>query len=98
MKLTAVIFLVFTMLATSHAEPKYILRNHHGMTATFTTYGARLVSLTVPDKNGKPTNVVLGFDSDSAYAHSTEPYFGATIGRYGNRIAKGKFTLDGSGI
>ena len=67
------------------------------MTATFTTYGARLISLSVPDKNGKTTNVVLGFDSDSAYAHSTEPYFGAAIGRYGNRIAKGKFTLDGKG-
>jgi len=100
--------ILFIMLLTAcEQQPKplkalsprsfYHLTNGKGMTAAMTAYGARLVSLTVPDKNGKPTNVVLGFDSDSAYAHSTEPYFGATIGRYGNRIAKGKFTLDGKG-
>jgi len=65
------------------------------MTAVFTPYGGRLVSLTVPDKNGKPVNVIIGFDSVNDYRHSTESYFGATIGRYGNRIAKGKFSLDG---
>jgi len=73
----------------------YTLKNKNQMTATFTAYGGRLVSLIVPDKNGKPTNIVLGFDSVQQYARSTEPYFGATIGRYGNRIAKGKFTLEG---
>jgi aldose 1-epimerase len=76
-------------------QQPYSLRNARGMAAIFTPNGARLVSLAVPDKNGKPTNVVLGFDSDSSYAHSTEPYFGATIGRYGNRIAKGQFDLNG---
>jgi len=94
MKLTAIIFL-FAMVANAQAEQRYILRNHHGMSASFTSYGARLVSLTVPDKHGKPTSVVLGFKDDEGYKNSTEPYFGATIGRYGNRIAKGKFTLDG---
>jgi len=74
----------------------YILKNKNGMTAAITNYGGRLVGLWVPDKNGKLTDVVAGFGSIKDYVRSTEPYFGATIGRYGNRIAKGKFSLDGS--
>jgi aldose 1-epimerase len=73
----------------------YILKNKNNMQAAFTNYGGRLVSLLVPDSAGKLVDVVVGFDSVDGYAQSTEPYFGATIGRYGNRIAKGKFTLDG---
>ncbi|MDR6784992.1 aldose epimerase family protein [Pedobacter africanus] len=73
----------------------YVLKNNSGMRAAITNYGGRLVSLTVPDKKGHPTNVVVGFDSLKGYMNSTEPYFGATIGRYGNRIAGGKFILDG---
>lgn len=73
----------------------YALKNHNGMEAAITNYGGRLVSLLVPDKNGKMTDVVVGFKSVEDYQNSTEPYFGATIGRYGNRIAKGKFSLDG---
>ncbi|HEY2722805.1 MAG TPA: aldose epimerase family protein [Chitinophagaceae bacterium] len=73
----------------------YILKNKNGMTAAITNYGGRLVSLLVPDRNGKMTDVVVGFSSVRDYVNSTEPYFGATIGRYGNRIAKGKFSLDG---
>ncbi len=73
----------------------YVLKNHNGMEAYITNYGGRLVRLLVPDKNGKMTNVVVGFKSIQDYVNSTEPYFGATIGRYGNRIAKGKFSLDG---
>ncbi len=65
------------------------------ITAYFTNYGGRLVGLWIPDKNGEPTDVVVGFGSIDSYLNSTEPYFGATIGRYGNRIAKGRFTLDG---
>lgn len=61
----------------------------------FTNYGARIVGLWLADKNGKSTDVVVGFKNIDGYLKSTEPYFGATIGRYGNRIAKGKFTLDG---
>lgn len=75
----------------------YILENHNGVKAAVTNYGGRLVSLMVPDKNGKMTDVVVGFKSVQEYENSTEPYFGATIGRFGNRIAKGKFTLDGKG-
>lgn len=73
----------------------YILKNKDGACAAITNYGGRLVSLVVPDKDGKPTDVVVGFKNVQEYVHSTEPYFGATIGRVGNRIAKGKFSLDG---
>lgn len=74
----------------------YVVRNHKGMEATFCREGARLMRLVVPDKNGKVTDVVLGFDSAAQYRTSTEPYFGATIGRYGNRIARGQFSIDSS--
>lgn len=77
------------------ATDLYILKNQHNIQAAITNYGGRLVSLLVPDKNGKITDIVAGFDSVRQYAKSTEPYFGATIGRYGNRIAKGHFKLDG---
>lgn len=73
----------------------YTLKNRKGAIATFTNYGGRIVSLQVPGKNDSLVNVVCGFKSVEDYEKSTEPYFGATIGRFGNRIAKGKFTLDG---
>src|ERR1700744_555100 len=73
----------------------FILKNKHGMEAAITNYGGRVVSILVPDKTGKMTDVVLGFDSVSGFEKSTERYYGATIGRYGNRIAKGKFKIDG---
>jgi aldose 1-epimerase len=73
----------------------YILKNGNGMTAAITNYGGRLVSLLVPDKDGKLTDVNVGFGSVKDYFSSSESYFGATIGRVGNRIARGKFTLDG---
>ena len=71
----------------------YILKNSHDMQAAITNYGGRLVSLLVPD-NGKLIDVLVGFDDVKSYTDSTEPYFGALIGRYGNRIADGKFKLD----
>ena len=64
------------------------------ITVAFTNYGARIVGLWVPDKNGTMTDVVVGLNSTKAYQNSTEVYFGATIGRVGNRIAKGTFTLN----
>ena len=73
----------------------YILKNKHGMEAAITNYGGRVVSLLVPDKTGKLTDVVLGFESVEGFENSKEPYYGATIGRFGNRIAKGKFKLGG---
>jgi aldose 1-epimerase len=72
----------------------YTLRNSHGMEATIMTYGGIVTSLKVPDKNGTFDDVVLGYDNLDGYLKSS-PYFGALIGRYGNRIAKGKFSLDG---
>ena len=71
----------------------YTLTNSRGSEATIITYGGAVVSLKVPDKQGKVGDVVLGFDSIASYEKHTA-YFGALIGRYGNRIAKGKFTLD----
>jgi aldose 1-epimerase len=72
----------------------YILRNAGGAEATITNYGGIVVSLLVPDRTGKMVDVVLGYDDLAGYIKTT-PYFGALIGRYGNRIAGAKFTLDG---
>lgn len=74
----------------------YFLKNSAGASAAITNYGARLVGLAVPDKSGKLVDVVLGYDSLSGYRKKGEPYFGAIIGRYGNRIGKATFTLDGT--
>lgn len=81
---------------TSDGTPveQYVLRNSHGMQATVITYGATLQALAVPDKNGKSEDVVLGFDDVQGY-QGGKAYFGATIGRFGNRLANGSFELDG---
>lgn len=84
----------FGKTADGTAVDIYTLTNSHGMTAKIITYGARLTYISAPDKNGKMANVVEGFDSLAPYLTNV-PYFGATIGRFGNRIANGKFTLDG---
>jgi aldose 1-epimerase len=72
----------------------YTLRNSKGMEARIMTYGGIVQSLKVPDKNGKLGDVVLGYDDLDGYLKAT-PYFGALIGRYGNRIGGAKFTLEG---
>jgi aldose 1-epimerase len=72
----------------------YTLRNAKGAEARICNYGGIVVSLKMPDRDGKLGDVVLGYDNLEGYLKET-PYFGALIGRYGNRIAKGKFTLDG---
>lgn len=72
----------------------YTLTGKNGFEAKISTYGATLVSLKAPDRTGKFADVVLGFDSVAPYVKGV-PFYGATIGRYGNRIALGKFTLDG---
>ena len=71
----------------------YTLSNTKGMTAKIMEYGAILTELWVPDRNGKPGNVVLGFDNLDQYVKG-HPFFGAIAGRVANRIAKGKFMLD----
>jgi aldose 1-epimerase len=77
------------------ATDLYILKNSKGMTAAITNYGGRLVSLLVPDKNGNMKDVVVGLRSVKDYTQPSDAYFGASIGRYGNRIGNAKFTLDG---
>jgi aldose 1-epimerase len=95
--------------ATAHAAPMkktdfgrtpdgthidlYALTNRNGMTASITNFGAALVALTVPDRKGKPLDVVLGYDSLDGYVND-KANFGATIGRYANRIARGRFQLN----
>jgi aldose 1-epimerase len=73
---------------------KYTLKNANGISVSIINYGGILTEVNVPDRNGKTANVTLGFDSLDGYLEP-DPYFGALVGRYGNRIAKGQFTLDG---
>ena len=70
------------------------LRNNGGLTLSVLTYGGIIMSIKAPDRQGQLDDIVLGFDSVADY-ETKSPYFGTLIGRYGNRIAKGKFTLDG---
>lgn len=84
----------FGSLPDGQQVEKYILRNSAGMEVDIITYGGIITSLKVPDNENKVRDVVLGYDTLADYLKSS-PYFGAIIGRYGNRIAKGKFTLDG---
>ena len=72
----------------------YTLANANGLKADIMTYGAIVTSLMVPDKDGRMDDIVLGYDQLAGYMKET-PYFGAIVGRYGNRIGKGTFTLDG---
>ena len=73
----------------------YTLRNVNGMETKITNYGGIVVSLTAPDRNGKFADVVLGFNDLENYLTKNDPYMGAIIGRYGNRITKGRFKLNG---
>ncbi len=73
----------------------FVLKNKKGVVVTITNYGARIVHMVVPDKTGKPTDVVLGYNSLKEYLDSPSAYYGALIGRYANRIAKGAFEIDG---
>lgn len=74
---------------------RFVLANTKGFEAVVISYGAALVSLRAPDRNGKSADIVLGYDSLDGYEQD-KAFFGATIGRYGNRIAGGQFTLDGT--
>ena len=75
----------------------YVLKNENGMEACITNYGGRIVSLVVPDKDGNPTDVVLGYDNIAQYADTlnSPSDFGASVGRYANRINDGKITVAG---
>jgi len=73
----------------------FTLTNAHGIEVRLTNYGGIITSLKTPDRSGRFDDIVLGYDSLSGYLRNS-PYFGAIVGRYGNRIAKGRFTLDGT--
>jgi len=73
----------------------FTFTNAHGIGVRLTNYGGIITSLKTPDRSGRFDDIVLGYDSLSAYLHDS-PYFGAIVGRYGNRIARGRFTLDGT--
>lgn len=85
----------FRTVVNAKQTDLFVLTNHSGCEATVTNYGAKVVSLMVPDKAGNLVDVVTGHNSIQEYLSSEEPYFGAVCGRTGNRIAKGKFTLEG---
>jgi aldose 1-epimerase len=84
----------FGKLADGTPIDLYTLTNANGIEMKVMTYGGIVISLKTPDRNGKRGDIVLGYDNLQGYLDKT-PYFGALIGRYGNRIGKGKFTLDG---
>lgn len=86
---------VFSGIVDGKQVGLYFLKNKNGLEMAVTNYGAKVVALAVPGKDGVFADIVLGFDSLDDYLHTTEKYFGAVIGRYGNRIAGGKFTLNG---
>lgn len=105
--LTCLAFLMTLHASTAHAVSNaavedfdsielYTLTNQRGMTVKVTNYGAIITSIIVPDRDGRPGDVVLGYNHLEDYINAVDkPYFGAVVGRYGNRIAQGKFTLDG---
>jgi aldose 1-epimerase len=85
----------FGRTANQTAVDLYTLTNAHGVEARIMTYGGIVVSLKVPDRKGNLGDIVLGYDGLEGYLQNNSPYFGALIGRYGNRIGKGKFSLGG---
>lgn len=73
----------------------FTLENAAGVKVRIINYGATIISVEAPDRKGNPVDVVLGFDDIAGYQSDANPYFGACCGRYANRIAKGKFSIDG---
>lgn len=85
----------FAAVVNGKETALYVLENEQGMEVCVTNYGGTILSIMTPDKEGKLANVVLCYDSIEACTHAPEPYLGVAIGRYGNRIANGKFSIDG---
>jgi len=84
----------FGAIGSGQKADLYTLTNRKGMVVSITNFGATIVSIKVPDRAGKVDDVTLGFDTPKEYEDG-KSYFGATVGRYGNRIANGEFVLDG---
>lgn len=78
-----------------HKITQYTLTNPNGMSVKIINYGGTVTDIMAPDKNGKMGNVVLGYDSLAGFLQTGNPYFGCLVGRYANRIANAKFSLDG---
>ena len=99
--LVTLIAIVFVPNASAQIEDfdsikLYTLQNDNGMTVKVTNYGAIITSIIVPDRDGNSADIVLGYNRIEDYINAVDkPYFGAVVGRYGNRIAAGEFTLDG---
>ena len=85
----------FGQTSSGTAAELFTLTNAQGMVVKITNFGGIITEIHVPDKHGVFTDVNLGFDNIESYQQKDVPYFGALIGRFGNRIANGKFTLDG---
>src|SRR5437660_9340432 len=83
----------FGQTADGRPVELFTLTNIHGIEVRLTNYGGIITSLKTPDRTGRFDDIVLGYDSLTGYLHDS-PYFGAIVGRYGNRIARGRFTLD----
>ncbi len=92
----AVIKESFGPTADGRDVTKYIFENAGGIKVGVIDYGATIVSIDVPDRDGNRADIVLGFDDIAGYQSPENPYFGATCGRFANRIAKGKFSIDGA--
>lgn len=103
MKVLVAMFASLLIQSSLHAQVEdfdliqlYTLKNSNGVTVKVTNYGAIITSIIVPDRNGDMADVALGYDRVEDYINAVnKPYFGAVVGRFGNRIAGGEFTLDG---
>ena len=85
----------FGTLSDKSTVTRFSLSNPHGVTASVMNYGATLVALEAPDRHGHPADITLGFDNLDGYVRRNSPYFGCIVGRCANRIAHGRFHLDG---
>ncbi len=103
MKFLCCLLISFSLATTASAQVEdfdsiklFTLKNENGMTVKVTNYGAIITSIVVPDRDGKMADVALGYNRVEDYINAVDkPYFGAVVGRYGNRIANGEFTLNG---
>jgi aldose 1-epimerase len=109
LKLLCIAFISGMMLVSCASQPTesnnmnqptsiyqvYTISNRQGLEMQVTNLGAKVMKLLVPGQDGEPVDIVLGFDTPEEFAKSSQSYFGATIGRYGNRIADAQFELDG---
>lgn len=85
---------IYGMIGNNEVK-QFTIRNTNGMIVNVLNYGGTITDVIVPDRNGNPGNVVLGFDNLEGYLRTENPYFGCLVGRYANRIANAQFSLNG---